>query len=185
MVAELQVAVDEDDLPTQLAMERDGRVDGDGRGAHAALGAVVRVDAAQRRASDQRVLGREPREEALHPRQQLGRVERLDEIVVGAGAQATDLLLHLTLGGEHDDGHVPRRAFLGPDLGRHLVAVELGQHHVEEDQRRVLLAPEPEPFGPVRRDHDVVALLLEGVLEQSLDVRVVVDDEDLGCHRYL
>ena len=34
----------------------------------------------------------------------------------------------------------------------------------------------------VRRDDDLVALLLERVAQQALDVRVVVDDEDLGGH---
>jgi hypothetical protein len=38
-------------------------------------------------------------------------------------------------------------------------------------------------LGPIRRDDDVVALLLERVLQESLDVRVVIDDEDLGCHQ--
>jgi hypothetical protein len=39
-------------------------------------------------------------------------VERLDQVVVGAGAQAADLLLDLALGGEHDDRDVARVAFL-------------------------------------------------------------------------
>ena len=64
-----------------------------------------------------------------------------------------------------------------------LVPVELGQHDVEEDQVRRLGAPQAESLGAVRRDDDVVALLLEGVLQETLDVRVVVDDEDLGRHQ--
>jgi hypothetical protein len=64
-----------------------------------------------------------------------------------------------------------------------LVAVELREHDVEQDQVRNLGAPESEPLGAVRGDHDVVALLLERVLEEALNVRVVVDDEDLGRHQ--
>ena len=74
-------------------------------------------------------------------------------------------------------------ALLRPDLRRDLVAVELGQHDVEQDQVGRLGAPQPEPFGAVARDDDVVALLLERVLQEALDVRVVVDDEDLGRHQ--
>ena len=110
-------------------------------------------------------------------------MERLDQVVVGAGAQAADLLLDLALGGEHDDRDVAGGALLGPDLGRDLVAVELGQHDVEQDQVGRLGAPQAEPLRAVGRDDDVVALLLEGVLQESLDVRVVVDDEDLGRHQ--
>ena len=50
MVAELEVGVDEDDSTMQLAMERDGRVDGDGRRSHATLGTVVGVHFAAQRA---------------------------------------------------------------------------------------------------------------------------------------
>jgi hypothetical protein len=110
-------------------------------------------------------------------------VERLDEVVVGAGAKATDLLLHLALRGEHDDRDVAGVALFLADLRRDLVAVELGQHDVEQDQGRRLLSPQPEALGAVRGGDDVVALLLEGVLQQALDVGIVVDDEDLCRHR--
>ena len=108
-------------------------------------------------------------------------MEGLDEVVVGAGPEAPDLLLHLALGGEHDDRGVPR-ALLGPDPARHLVAVELGQHHVEQQQVGVLEAPQPHGLGPVGRGQDLVALLAQGIGEQALDVGIVVDDEDLGGH---
>jgi hypothetical protein len=109
VVAELEVAIDQADLAAELAMQRDGGVDRDGRRAHAALRAVEREDPAHRRAGQQRLARREPGEQALDPREQLGRVERLDEVVVGARAQAADLLLDLALGGEHDDRDVAGR----------------------------------------------------------------------------
>ena len=109
VVAELQVAIDEADLAPELAVEGDRRVDGDGRRPDAALGPVEREDPPHRRPGEQRVARREPGEQALDPGQQLGRVERLDEVVVGTRAEAADLLLHLPLGGEHDDRDVARR----------------------------------------------------------------------------
>ena len=72
-------------------MEGDRRVDGDRRRAHAALGAVEGEDAAQRRPPDEEVLGREAGQQALDAGDQLGRVEGLDQVVVGARAQALDL----------------------------------------------------------------------------------------------
>ena len=120
VVAELEDAVDEGDLAVELAMERDRRVDRDRRRADAALGAVEREHlaraAAGRRAASS--CGAKRASRLLHPGQQLGLVERLDQVVVGAGAQAADLLLDLLLGGQHDDRDVASPAFVGPDLRR-------------------------------------------------------------------
>ena len=52
VVAELEVAVEQADLPAELAMEGDGRVDRDRRRPHAALGAVERGDPAEDRPAD-------------------------------------------------------------------------------------------------------------------------------------
>jgi hypothetical protein len=164
-------------------MQRDRRVDRDRRRADAALGAIEGERAAERRPGEQGLLGRETGEQALDPGEQFGRMERFDQVVVGTGTQATDLLLDLALGGEHDDRDVAGAPLLCPDLRRHLVAVELGEHDVEEDEIGRLGAPQAESFRAVRRDDDVVALLLEGVLQEPLHIRVVVDDEDLGRHQ--
>ena len=170
-------------MPTELAVQRDRGIDRDRRGADAALGPVEGEDPPERRPSHERLARGEAGEEALDPGEQLGRVEGLDEVVVGAGPQAADLLFHLALGGQHDDRDVGAGAFLGPDLRRHLVAVELRQHDVEEHEGGVIGAPHPEALRPVAGDDDVVALLAKRVREKPLDVRVVVDDEDLGRHQ--
>ena len=179
VVAELEVPVHQADPPAQ-ALEGDGGVDRDRRRADAALGPVVGVDPAHRRAPDDRLAGREARHEALHPRQQLGRMERLDQVVVCAGPQGPHLLLHVPLGREHDDRDVHARGLLGADADGDLVAVEVLQRHVEEDERRDLLLPEAETLGAVTGDDDLEPLLPEGVLEKSLDAGVVVDDEYLS-----
>src|SRR4029078_485597 len=109
-------------------------------------------------------------------------VEWFDELVVGPGTKSTDLLLDLALGREHDDWHVRGAGLLLAHLLGDLIPVELGLHDVQQDEIGDLLTPQSEPFGAVPRDDDVIALLLQRVLEQSLDVRIVIDDEDLGCH---
>ena len=57
MVTELEVGVHQRDLATELAMERDRRVDRDGRRADTALGAVERERPAGRRPGQERLLG--------------------------------------------------------------------------------------------------------------------------------
>ena len=56
VVAELEVGVHQRDLAAELAMERDRRVDRDGRRADAALGAVERERPAERRPGQERLL---------------------------------------------------------------------------------------------------------------------------------
>ena len=106
VVAELEIGVDEADLRPSSLVEGDRRVDRDGRRADPALGAVESQDPAHRRASEQRLARREAGEQALDPREQLGWMERLDEVVVGACPEAADLLLDLPFGGQHDDRDV-------------------------------------------------------------------------------
>jgi hypothetical protein len=183
MVAELQVAVDEADLAAELAVQRDRRVDRDRRRAHAALRTVEGVHAPERRPREHQLLGREAGEQALDPREQLRRVERLDQVVVCAGAHAADLLLHLAFAVSMMIGMWLPLGLLGPDLLGDLVAVELGEHDVEQDHVRQLGAPQPESLGTVDRADDLVALLLQRVLQQSLDIGIVIDHEDLGGHQ--
>src|SRR5262249_46402924 len=73
-------------------------------------------------------------------------------------------------------------AFFGADLAGNLVAVELGQHDVEDHQVGMFQGPLAERLRAVPgRDH-LVAFLVNRVGQEALDVRVVIDDEDLGGH---
>ena len=40
----------------------------------------------------------------MQPGHQLGQVERLDQVVVGARVQPADPVLHIIEGGQHEDG---------------------------------------------------------------------------------
>ena len=72
-----------------------------------------------------------PPEEGIDAGQQLARVERLRQVIVGAGVQALDPVFQLALGGQHQDR---RRAALGPDLAGEVVTVELRHHDVQDQQ---------------------------------------------------
>jgi hypothetical protein len=105
-------------------------------------------------------------------------VERLDDVVVGAGAQALDPLLHVRLGGEHDDRDATSSA--GADLLRGGIPVQLRHRDVHEDEIGVDRGGHLDPGLAIRGDVDLEPLLLEGEHEDALDVQVVVDDQDLG-----
>ncbi len=70
-------------------------------------------------------------------RDQLARIERLGQVVVGAHLEADDAIDVLALGGQHDDRHRLARAAQAPADRE---AVFAGQHEVEHEQvRRVAL----------------------------------------------
>ena len=110
-------------------------------------------------------------------------MERLDDVVVGAGAQALDPLAHVRLGGEHDDRHAPPIGLRGADLLGGGVAIQLGHGHVHQDQVGLRVLRHRHAGLAVGGDDHLEALLLEGEDQDALDIQVVIDDEDLrGSH---
>ena len=65
-----------------------------------------------------------------HPGEQLFEGEGLGQVVVRPGLKGPDFVLDLVAGRQHQDGQV---GTLGADPGKGLVAVETGQHDVEQD----------------------------------------------------
>ena len=71
----------------------------------------------------------------LDARHQRRLVHRLGQIFVGAGFESGDHVLGVGLGGHQDDRH-ERQARVGLETPRHLDAVDLRHHHVEQDEVR-------------------------------------------------
>ena len=107
-----RLRVDQADLAAEFLVKCDRRVDRDGGRPDSALGAVESQDPPHRRPSEERLPRREPGKQALDPGEQLGWMERLDEVVIGARPEAADLLLDLPFGGQHDDRDVDPFALL-------------------------------------------------------------------------
>ena len=110
-------------------------------------------------------------------RAQLVLVDRLVEEVVRAAFQRLDLVVGIGERGEHEDGdHPPGRLALDARAG--LVAVHVRHHHVEDDDRRVVLRIELQRFEPIVREDDVITPAPEVFLEELKVLLVVVDGED-------
>jgi hypothetical protein len=118
-----------------------------------------------------------PADERPEPGQQLGERERLGEVVVRAGVQPRDPVGNAVAGRQHED-RAPVPGISEPPA--HLKAVEIGQHHVEDDGVVRVLRCEPECFLAVTGDVDGVALFLQAALEQSGHLHLVFHDQ--GAH---
>lgn len=138
-----------------------------------------------RRAASPRGLvdARVARDARLDAGDELVGAERLDEVVVGAEAEATDLVDVLPLRRRHEDGHLALRA----DLAADGEAVEPRQHEIEHDEvigrvrrasERLLGQRRPEALPPIRGEVDGEALRLEIVALELADVLIVLDDQD-------
>src|SRR4051812_42039454 len=140
-----------------------------------AAGGLVRGRVELQVADDQRRAAprRAPAQERAQPRQQLLEVERLDQVVVGAGVEPLDARVDRVARGEHQDRHVAVGAQAAGDLD----AVDLGQPQVEHDgvglEHRGLV----ERLAAVGGEADVVALAAQRPAYDVADVGVVLDDQ--------
>ena len=119
--------------------------------------------------------GRAALQDVVDAQQQFARLERLGQIVVGAGFQAGDAAFALGARRQHQDRHVHRLAQALDQ--RHAV---LARHHHVDDEQIEGEAGEPlARFGGVAGDGDAEAVVAEVAREQHADALVVVDDEEV------
>jgi hypothetical protein len=99
--------------------------------------------------------------------------ERLGQVVVGPGLEARQLVLELVAGGEDQHGDVTERLVALQD-STNLVAVALGEHQVQQDDVRSLVAGQLQSalagLGEMNREPLGLELLLQDAPE---DVGIV------------
>ena len=109
-------------------------------------------------------------------------MDRLDLVVVGAGAQAAHLGRRV-VGAEHDDRHVaPDPAARGPGPA---ATTRRGRRHWQSMTARwggsfVHCASAWSPVETMRTWRSVA---LEGSAQEALETEVIADDKDQGSHR--
>jgi len=145
--------------------------------------ALVSCSAASPARASERGRGRaRPPQDRPHARQQLARVERLGEVVVGAELEAAHAIDVVAARGQ--DQH--RTLAVAPQLDQHVEAGLQRQHHVED--REVELA-RPQRAGAglaVVHRLDLQALLAEEIAEHRAQFAIVFDQQDprLGGRRH-
>ena len=112
-------------------------------------------------------------------RDQLPGTERLVDVVVRADAETQDDVALLTASRDHDHGQVARRVD-GAKAAADIQAVQAGQQQVQQHDVRLLAADHGQPAPTAGRGRDLEALAPEVVLDQFENVRLVLDDDDLG-----
>jgi hypothetical protein len=112
----------------------------------------------------------------VHPRQEDVEVERLRQVIVGAGGEAAEHVLRLPPGRQHENREQPS---LLAELGGHRKAIAPRQHHVEHHEIDARVGREPVEGrlagGGGLRD---VPLGFEVEAEAVGQVLFVFDDED-------
>ena len=113
------------------------------------------------------------------PRQQLARLERLGQIVVGAEFEPDDAVHGVAARGQHQDRRRRPRA----DAAADLEPVHVGQHQVEDDgiERLARLTARCRPRRVPAMRH-AKARLAEIVLHHLGEARVVFDQQDAVGH---
>src|SRR6266550_264114 len=108
--------------------------------------------------------------------QQLGEVERLRDVVVGAALEAAHTRLQFILCREQQDGcgH-PAPAQLGDDTE----TVAPRQHHVEDDTAEAALERALQRAVPGVGLSDAIAFLAKRLAEKASQVPIVFDEKDL------
>jgi hypothetical protein len=122
-------------------------------------------------------LGPATAQHALDPRQQLARLERLGDVVVGAGLQPDDAVDRIGGRGHHDDAGAAAFLAQPPRQGE---AVLARQVDVEQHQRRRLALDETVQCGAAIDRADPEILFGEVIGEQLPLRRLVLDHDDMG-----
>jgi hypothetical protein len=144
----------------------------------AAAGVEDEVTVLERPPLAMRTLRAAAAQDRAHASDELTRIERLREVVVGAGVETGDLVEVVVARREHEDRGVAGFA----DPPAHLHPVEIREHQVENHERRLPRFHEPERLAPAGRREDVEAVLPQVRGDERRDRGLVLDDKDRLGH---
>ncbi len=119
--------------------------------------------------------------EGAEPGQELAEVERLGEVVVGAGVEPRDALLDRIEGGEHEDGD---GAAGGADCLADLEPGGPRHQDVEDDDVVVVLARQGQRLGAIGGEVDDVRRLAQAAGDGLAQLTVILGEQDAHGRRW-
>src|SRR6185369_11114555 len=119
-------------------------------------------------------------QQCIHPGEQLGEGEGLDEIIVRSGLQALDPIADGGERGQDKNGGVDLRGPKRPEYGN---AVEDRQHPVENDEVEAAVGGPEQAVLTVRRQLDAMTFLAQALGEIAGRFAVVFNEKDFTAHR--
>jgi hypothetical protein len=111
----------------------------------------------------------------VHAREQFLDAERLDDVVVGSGAQPADAVVRGVPRRQEDDRDLGTRR---PEVLQHAEAVHARHHHVKDNEIRIRLRDSGEGGLAIVGGHCLEAVETQRRRHQVGDVLLVVNDQD-------
>ena len=123
---------------------------------------------------DVRCLVRAAADEGAQAGEQFVEIERLDHVIIRAGVETFDAVARLVARGEHENGS----CFDFAEALENFPAVELGQHHIQDDGVVVVALGFVETVLAVGGGVHGVAFLAQRLRDAAKQVRFVFHDQD-------
>ena len=117
----------------------------------------------------------DPAEQSFYPRDQLGKRERLAEVVVRSSPEPFHAIFHGVVGGEHEHARVD---LLLTDLPKHVETSSVRQCQVEHQDIGSLAVDEKEALFPCGGLIHLVALGPQADRQRVGELPVILDDKD-------
>ena len=108
--------------------------------------------------------------------EQLDRIERFGDVVIGPGLHRSRYLRDSSLRGQHHHGKAPRARANAESLND-LVAQQPRHHETAENEVEILAADPLQPSIAVCLDNNIEPVLPQSHFDESGYVRIVLDDE--------
>jgi hypothetical protein len=114
-------------------------------------------------------------DECAKAREELAKVERLREVVVGAGVESLDLVVDRVAGREHEDGRVDASA---ADLTADVDAVANGEDDVQDDGVVLVDGREKDCLAAVGGVVDGVRCLTQSARDRVAQLTIILGEQN-------
>ena len=106
---------------------------------------------------------------------QLGRVDRLGEIIIDPGLIAGDFVIHLGFGGKHQNGDIGGFRVSAQAAGN-FITIQVRHHHIKKDYIWDFGVSHLERLGSIVGRQDLISLAFQHQPDQTQGLNVIIYD---------